>query len=294
MQMEEFFREIGTPVLSEEDRNAMESPITLLELQQAVKGLSNQKSPGPDGLPAEIYKQFGEVLLPELLKTLNWAIEGGRLPTSMLEAIIIVLQKEGKDQLDTSSYRPISLLCSDVKILAKVLATRINKFIQKLIHPDQSGFIPNRSTSINIRRLYLNLQTPTENAGDRSILSLDATKAFDSLEWDYLWYTLEKFGFGPSFIKWIKLLYNSPKAKIKINNEVSQSSELERGTRQGCPLSPLLFALAIEPLQLLLELDRKYRGSREEQRRKKSRCMRTISSFSWATLQPPLKLQFKQ
>ena len=95
MQMEEFFREIGIPVLSEEDRNAMESPITLLELQQAVKGLSNQKSPGPDGLPAEIYKQYGEVLLPELLKTLNWAIEGGRLPPSMLEAIIIVLQKEG-------------------------------------------------------------------------------------------------------------------------------------------------------------------------------------------------------
>ena len=73
-QMKEFFREIGTPVLSEEDRNAMESPITLMELQQAVKGLSNQKSPGPDGLPAEFYKQYGEVLLPELLKTLNWAI----------------------------------------------------------------------------------------------------------------------------------------------------------------------------------------------------------------------------
>ena len=66
------------------------------------------------------------------------------------------------------------------------MAAKKNKHIQKLIHPDQSGFIPNRSTSTNIRRLYLNLQTPTENIGDRSILSLDATKAFDSLEWDYI------------------------------------------------------------------------------------------------------------
>lgn len=69
--------------------------------------MANQKSPGPDRLPIEIYKHYGEVLLPELLKTLCGAAEEGRLPSSMTEATIIVLQKEGKDQLDTSSYRLI-------------------------------------------------------------------------------------------------------------------------------------------------------------------------------------------
>lgn len=100
----------------------------------------------------------------------------------MLEATIIVIHKEGKDQLDVSSYRPISLLCTDVKILAKVLATHLNGCIQNFIHPDQSGFIPNMSTSINIRRVFLNIQIPTDNMGSRAILALDAAKAFDSLE----------------------------------------------------------------------------------------------------------------
>lgn len=118
------------------------------------------------------------MLLPELLKALNWAAVKGKLPSSMTEATIIVLHNEGKDPLHTSSYRPTSLLCSDVKILAKVLTTRLNKIIQKLIHPDKSGFIPSRSTNVNIRRVYLNLQTPTENEGARAILSLDAVKAF--------------------------------------------------------------------------------------------------------------------
>lgn len=136
------------------------------------------------------------MLLPKLLQVFNGAMEEGRLPLSMTEAIIvgpsiiIVLAKQGKNHLETASYRPISLLCSDVKILAKVLAARLNKIIGKVIHPDQTGFIPDRSTSLNIRRVYLNIQFPVENGGNRAILSLDPIKAFESLEWHYLWKVL--------------------------------------------------------------------------------------------------------
>lgn len=75
-------------------------------------------------------------MLPELLRVLNWSAIGGDLPSSMMESTITVIPKEGKDSLNPASYRPISLLNSDTKILAKVLAARLNKVIQKLVHQD--------------------------------------------------------------------------------------------------------------------------------------------------------------
>ena len=85
------------------------------------------------------------------------------------------------------------------------------------------------------------------------VVSLDAEKAFDSIEWSYLFAVLEKFGFGQKFISWVQLLYSNPKVSVITNKIRSQFFPILRGTRQGCPLSPLLFALAIEPLSFMLK-----------------------------------------
>lgn len=136
--MDTFLKNMEITALTAGDREGMEAPITLEELQQAVAEMANQKSPEPDGLLVDTYKHYGKVLFPELLKVLNWTVVEGKLPNSMTEVTIVLLYKEGKDPLDTSSYRPISLLCSDAKILARVLAARLNKIIDKPIHPDQT------------------------------------------------------------------------------------------------------------------------------------------------------------
>lgn len=212
MQIAAFIQDIPLAELSDAQRDFLDAPFSLEELQSAVSSLANNKSPGIDGLPNEIYGKFGDILLPQLLQVFQDASQTQQLPDSMQEAIIILLPKPGKDPLLPESYRPISLLPVDAKILAKVLATRLSRVITSLIHADQTGFIPEKSTAINLRRLYLNLQIPSDHQGSRVICSLDAAKAFDSVEWEFLWAVLRKMKFGVTFISWVQLFYTSPKS----------------------------------------------------------------------------------
>ena len=177
-----FLESITLPQLEEMDREHLNAPLTLEEFQVALATFPNSKAPGSDGLPIELYKKFGGVLLPELLHMLKNAFDTDSLPGSMYEAVVVVILKPGKELNNPDSYRPISLLNTDLKLLTKVIATRLSAVVTALVHPDQSGFIPNRSTANNLRRLFLNMQIPTDNQGNRAILSLDAAKAFDSVE----------------------------------------------------------------------------------------------------------------
>lgn len=167
-----------------------------------------------------------------------------------------MIHKPGKPQDTCSSYRPISLLNYESKVLAKVLATRLGAVIQSLIHPDQSGFMPHRNTRLNLRRLFGVIQTlPMRPNTSAALLSLDAHMAFDSIEWNYLCAVLTKLGFGDNFRAWVQLLYTDPLARVCVNGTISRVFQLRRGTRQGCPLSPTLFALALELLTAWIRMD---------------------------------------
>ena len=163
--------------------------------------------------------------------------------------------KKGKEPTNCSSYRPISLISLDVKILSKILANRLNGVISTLINPDQVGFIGKRYASDNIRRLINVMWSVRNNNTPIAAVSLDAEKAFDCVEWRYLFQILETFGFGQTFTKWVKLLYNAPQAAVQTNGVASSYFGLGRRTQQGSPLSPLLFCLAIEPLAAAVRKD---------------------------------------
>lgn len=107
------------------------------------------KTPGPGGLPVEFYKMYMEDLAPRLQSLLAQASEPGILPDSMSDAVIVVISKPGKDPTLYSSYRPISLLNVD----AKILANRLNTVITALVHPDQTGFMPGLGTNIDFRQV---------------------------------------------------------------------------------------------------------------------------------------------
>lgn len=216
--------------LSNVEATKLVEPITEAEIRETITKLKNNKSPGMDGFSGEYYTIFVNQLAPILCKVYNYTLNSGDPPKSWSEAIIAVQQKEGKDPIQCSSYRPISLLCVDYKILTLILATRIQNYTKKLIKPDQTGFIIGRNGTNNIRRV-LNLQSIAANDRTPSmLLSLDAEKAFDRVDWLFLEQTLLEMGFGETFATWINTLYKNSRSKVRVNGCCSDA-QIQFGLR---------------------------------------------------------------
>ena len=247
-QIDQFLRTLNLPNMTEQENKSLITAITEEELNDAISKLKANKSPGPDGFPSEWYKAFRTELLPSLLKACNTALKKSKMPPSWNEAVISIIPKEGRDKLECGSYRPISVLNVDYKLYTAILARRLEKILPRLINFDQTGFISQRQTHDNIRRSLHVLHHIQQNNMDALLISLDAEKAFDALSWPFLYKVLEKFGMHKSFIDAIRTLYNKPTARIKVNGYLSDVISLKRGSRQGCPSSPNLFAIFIEPL----------------------------------------------
>lgn len=117
------------------------------------------------------------------------ALENKKLPDSLEIATITLLPKPGKDKQKCDSYRPLSLLNADFKILSKLIALRLENVIPKIIHADQTGFVKNRYGADNVRRLLHILNTAQKNLNPMLIMSMDAKKAFDRIEPSFLFQT---------------------------------------------------------------------------------------------------------
>lgn len=131
----------------------------------------------------------------------------------MYQAHIILLPKPRKDPKLCTSYRLISILNYDFKVLTKVLATKLMKPLPSLVSIDKTGFIPGKSTDINLRRVLTHMQLLSNESALGVPTLLDVAKAFDSVDWVYMSSVLEVMGFGPRLHTWIKILYRTPTAQ---------------------------------------------------------------------------------
>uniref|UniRef100_A0AAR2KC07 Reverse transcriptase domain-containing protein n=1 Tax=Pygocentrus nattereri TaxID=42514 RepID=A0AAR2KC07_PYGNA len=245
---ENYLDKISLQSATESEKATLSAPFTEREVWDAIQSMPTGRAPGLDGYPVEYYRKFWPELKPILMPALHHIYEHNVIPNSWKTASISLILKKDKNPSDCSSYRPISLLNVDFKIVAKVLARRLDALLPRLIHPDQTGFVRSRHGSDNVRRALNIVDHLSRNPDPAFIVSLDAEKAFDRVHWDFLFAVLKKINLGSSFINMIKSLYSYPNAVVNTNNFHSDVFPVSRGCRQGCPLSPLLFCLVIEPL----------------------------------------------
>lgn len=240
----------------------MERPISVKELGKVITALPMGRSPGPDGFTNMYYKKFLSILLYPLCSYFISITSSNPLPPEALLAHVMVLPKPGKDPQHCTNYRPISLLNSNTKILAKILTLRIQDHIVKLVHPDQTGFMKGCEARDNTIRA-LHILHWTQNGPDqtpRVILSMDAEKAFDRVNWAFMTGVLREVGLGEQMMGWVLALYSDPRARVKVNGRLSDYFSICNGTRQGCPLSQLLFAMVLEPFICLVSKNMKIIG----------------------------------
>ena len=156
-----------------------------------------------------------------------------------LEQTLYRLYKKGIKK-DIAKYRPIALLNLDFKIFTTILKNRMQKTLDNIIGQNQRAAIRNRTIFHALSTIRDIIDVSNKLNKNLSVISLDFLKAFDRLDWDFIFLTLEKFGYGENFIYLIKVFYNNIQFKIKTNDLLSDPFTLMRGVRHGCPLSMLL------------------------------------------------------
>lgn len=137
---------------------------------------------------------------------------------------------------------------TDYKIIAFIFARRLPKVVDEYISNEQTAYIKGRFIGTNARLILDIFEYCENNNQEGLLLFLDFEKAFDSVEWNFLFKTLETFNFGTNVIHWIKILYENPIFRLKNNGWISRTCQMHRGIRQGCPISALLYLFVAEIL----------------------------------------------
>ena len=224
--------------------DTVDSKLTTSEIFETLKSCSDS-APGPDGIPYSLIKLTWKHFGPMLIDSWYFAESSGRLSQSHESSYLRLLPKEGKDTRYLKNWRPITLSNCDFKLITKTLSWRVAKAVDNVISPNQAAYMKNRQISDNLNIMLYTTEQQIHTEG--MIVSLDAEKAFDSIEHWYIKEVLKKIGLN-KFVRVFDMIYMNQGVEIILNGNSTGKYTIRNGVKQGDALSCILFILGIEPL----------------------------------------------
>jgi exonuclease III len=240
-------------LLAEGDRRTLEADFTPEEVTKHITSrLGYDKAPGPDGLTAEFYRSFQPLLTPILTYLFNHALAHPRSWSHhFTESQICLIHKKGPIS-EIKNYRPIALLNTDYKILTGIINARIRPIAPQLLTSTQTGFVKGRLITDCIHTVDLAIRTLEIQEERGLVLFLDQEKAYDRVAHEWLLQCLLTWNFPENVAYLIHALNASATTRLQVDGFLSKLIQQHSGVRQGCPLSPFLYNLTLEPLNCFL------------------------------------------
>ncbi|KAK4384693.1 hypothetical protein Sango_3035400 [Sesamum angolense] len=247
-----YLRPWARHILTDEEARAIIRPVTIDEVKTAFFDIEEDKAPGPDGFSSGFFKAAWPVVGGEVSNAIIDFFKTGRL-LKQLNATMLTLIPKVRTPNSVADLRPISCCNVIYKVITKILVSRIREILELLISPSQNAFVPGRLFSDNVLLAqelfsgYNQCRLPP-----RCALKVDLRKAYDTVEWDFLFATLRMFGFPAIFIRWIEECVTSAHYSVIVNGGCMDSLQGHEVSDKETPC-PHTFFLVMEVLHMILQ-----------------------------------------